>query len=361
MARTHMDGLATVLGLDRKKCVIVDLDGVLWPGVLAETGCPFAWTPEIGGPNSYIGLYFGIHEALRTLRRRGILLACVSKNDEATVRALWRYQQQDPRHRLLTPDHFVCSRINWQDKAANIRSIAEELGFPLDSFMFIDDSAHERERVRQSLPEIVVLGEDLFALRRTLLTDPRLQSVRVTDEAASRSDLVKAQLDRQRLQGELPDQEAFVAGLDIVTTVECLTTAAAVPAVLDRVQELFARTTQFNATGQRFTALALQQIIGGAGQVFILRMADRLADHGLVGAAVVADGEILNFVMSCRVIGLGGERVLLARMAEAVPGLTGRIADTERNIPVRHLYRDNGFTPRNDGCWTMPRTESKAA
>ena len=102
-----MDAMSMVLGLDRKKCVIVDLDGVLWPGVLAETGSPFAWSPEIGGPNSYIGLYFGIHEALRTLRRRGILLACVSKNDEATVRALWRYTQPYPRHRLLTPDHFV--------------------------------------------------------------------------------------------------------------------------------------------------------------------------------------------------------------------------------------------------------------
>ncbi len=66
--------VSIVLGLDRKKCVIVDLDGVLWPGVLAETGSPFAWAPEIGGPNSYVGLYFGIHEALRTLRRRGILL-----------------------------------------------------------------------------------------------------------------------------------------------------------------------------------------------------------------------------------------------------------------------------------------------
>ena len=34
------------LGTDRKKCVIVDLDGVLWPGVLAETGAErfLAWT-----------------------------------------------------------------------------------------------------------------------------------------------------------------------------------------------------------------------------------------------------------------------------------------------------------------------------
>ena len=46
------------LGIDRKKCVIVDLDGTLWPGVLAETGAPFAWHPEISGAHSYVGLFF---------------------------------------------------------------------------------------------------------------------------------------------------------------------------------------------------------------------------------------------------------------------------------------------------------------
>ncbi len=66
-ARAHADALVSVLGVDAKKCVIVDLDGVLWPGVLAETGAPFAWSPEVSGPYSYIGLYFGIHEALKTL------------------------------------------------------------------------------------------------------------------------------------------------------------------------------------------------------------------------------------------------------------------------------------------------------
>jgi FkbH-like protein len=355
MARAHMDAIATVLGLDRKKCVIVDLDGVLWPGVLAETGSPFAWAPEISGPNSYIGLYFGIHEALLMLRRRGIVLACVSKNDEATVRKLWRYQQHDPRHRLLTLDHFVCSRINWQDKADNIRSIAEELGFALDAFLFVDDSARERERVRQSLPEVAVLGEDLFALRRVLLTDPRLQPVRLTEEAGRRSELVKAQLDRSRLRADAPDESAFVASLQVVCTVERLMPAATT-AVLDRVRELIARTTQFNATGRAFTLAELQLLIGRSdAHVFTLRMRDRLADHGLVGVAVVVGGGILNLVLSCRVIGLGGEHALLAAIIDEVPEPTGRIVATERNIPVRHVYRDHGFTDRGQGSWTLPQ------
>ncbi len=166
---------STVLGIGRKKCVIVDLDGTLWPGVLAETGSPFAWTPEISGAFSYVGLYFGLHEALLCLKKRGIVLACVSKNDEATVRELWKYPDNYPRNRLLTPDDFVTWRVNWNDKVDNIRSIAEELGFALDAFLFIDDHPVERDRVRQRLPEVEVWGEDPFSLRRMLLNDPRLQ------------------------------------------------------------------------------------------------------------------------------------------------------------------------------------------
>lgn len=354
MARAHVDALTTVLGLNRQKCVVVDLDGVLWPGVLAETGRPFAWAPDISGPYSYIGLYFGIHEALRSLLSRGILLACVSKNDEAAVRALWQYGPGDPHHRLLNPEHFVAMRINWRDKAENIRDIAAELGFPLDAFVFVDDTPRERERVRQALPEVTVLGEDLFALRRTLLTDPRLQTPRVTEEASRRHVLVKAQLDRTRLRETVPDPDAFVASLQVCCSVVRLSLDDA-PA-LARVRELFARTTQFNATGRTFSDAELRAVIGrDDGRVFALRMRDRLGDHGLSGAAVVVAGEIMNLVLSCRVIGLGGEIALLAAIAEDAGaggrGLTGRIVPTERNLPVRHVYAANGFANRGDGTW----------
>ena len=69
--------------------------------MLAETGSPFAWTPEISGAFSFIGLYFGLHEALLSLKKRGVVLACVSKNDEATVRELWKYPDHYPAQRLL--------------------------------------------------------------------------------------------------------------------------------------------------------------------------------------------------------------------------------------------------------------------
>ncbi len=346
-ARAHMDLLAVVMGLGRKKCVILDLDGTLWPGVLAETGAPFAWTPEISGHNSYIGLYFGFHEALKALKRRGILLACVSKNDEALVRELWTYPDHYPHDRLLTPDDFVTWRVNWQDKPSNIVSIAEELGFALDAFVFIDDHPVERERVRQELPAVDVLGEDPFALRRILLNDPRFQTLKLTEESAARTDLVKAQLGRERERATSGDD--FLVSLQVVTTYERPTD----PAMLTRVGELFQRTTQFNTTGRTFSENELARY-AEAGQVFVAHCRDRFGDYGLVAAAVLDGAQIAAFAMSCRVIGLKVEHQFLGFILDAVADrhteVLAQIIETSRNGPVRHLYADNGFSLA-DGTW----------
>jgi FkbH-like protein len=352
MAKAHVDALLVVSGQDRKKCVIVDLDGVLWPGVLAETGTPFAWSPEVSGPFSYIGLFFGLHEALLSLKQRGILLACVSKNDEATVRELWTYEDHYPRERLLTPDDFVTWRVNWTNKADNIASIAEELGFALETFLFIDDNPVERENVRQRLPEVEVWGEELFSLRRRLLTDPRLQTPRMTDESAQRTALTQAQLSRQRTRADSGDEQAFVASLDVQTNVVRLEPGAR----LDRVEELFQRTTQFNATGAKFSALDLAGLIlRPDASVFTVQVSDRFGDHGLVGAAVIDAGEITALALSCRVLGLGVEHQFLRAVMEALSAdhaaLTARIIETARNTPVRNLYRDNGFDLVGDNLW----------
>ncbi len=352
MAKAHLDALQVVTGLGRKKCVIVDLDGVLWPGVLAETGTPFAWTPEISGPFSYIGLFFGLHEALLALKARGILLACVSKNDEATVRELWTYEDHYPRERLLTPDDFVTWRVNWTDKVENIASIAEELGFAPDAFLFIDDNPVERENVRQRLPDVEVWGEELFSLRRRLLTDPRLQVPRITEDAAQRTAMTQAQLTRQRNEADAPDRESFLASLNVQTAIARLEPGSA---ALDRVEELFKRTTQFNATGAKFTAAELDALIRRGGAVFAVQVSDRFGDHGLTGAAVIEGGEILGLALSCRVLGLGVEYAFLRFILDALSAdhadLTARITETSRNTPVRNVYRDNGFELVGDGVW----------
>ncbi len=358
LAEKHIDALVTVTGIGRKKCVILDLDGTLWPGVLAETGSPFAWTPEISGAFSFIGLYFGLHEALLCLKKRGFVLACVSKNDEATVRELWKYPDHYPAQRLLKPDDFVTWRINWDNKVDNIRSIAEELGFGLDTFLFIDDSPVERDRVRQRLPEVEVWGEDPFALRRRLLNDPRLQIPTITAEAAARSALVKAQIARQHLRAEIVGEAQYIESLRIQCRIERLTPTSA---KLARIEELFQRTTQYNTTGRKFSSSELAALAGNPDALlFSIDVSDRLGDHGTVGAAVIADREIIGFAISCRALGMGIEhsflRHVLNEMQDAPAPLRGRIIPTPRNIPARNLYRDNGFTEAAYGVWEFAKS-----
>jgi len=353
MAKAHVDALFSATGRQRKKCVILDLDGTLWPGVLAETGAPFAWSPEISGPFSYVGLYFGLHEALKWLKQRGVLLACVSKNDEATVRDLWRYPAHYPQDRLLTPDDFVTWRVNWADKVENIVSIAEELGFALDSLVFIDDHPIERARVIQRLPEVEVWGEDPFALRRRLLTDPRLQPPHATAESARRTDLTKAQLDRARARTRAADEAAFVATLNVEVQVARLKPGAP---ELARIEELFQRTTQFNTTGAKFSVADLERLLARPdARLFAVHVRDRFGDHGLVGAAVIVGGEFLGLALSCRVLGLGVEHRFMAAVLDALrpdhAQVCGAIIDTPRNGPVRNLYADNGFERDESGVW----------
>ena len=70
-ARAHVDALMTVTGTGRKKCGSSSTWTVsLWPvrgELLAETGSPFAWSPEVSGPFSHCsacgpGLHRGAEE-----------------------------------------------------------------------------------------------------------------------------------------------------------------------------------------------------------------------------------------------------------------------------------------------------------
>jgi FkbH-like protein len=119
---------------------------------------------------------------------------------------------------------------------------------------------------------------------------------------------------------------------------------------------LFQRTTQFNATGAKFPVSELEALLHEPqASIFAARVKDRFGDHGLIGAAVIRRGEIVGLVLSCRVLGLGVEHVFVQHIVNALSRnhdrLCARIVATDRNRPVRHIYRDNGFTAGDEGVW----------
>ncbi len=194
-------------------------------------------------------------------------------------------------------------------------------------------------------------GEDPFALRRRLLTDPRLMTPRLTDEAAGRTELVKTQLLRQQVKASLSESD-YLSSLNVTCRLVRLTPEDD----LQRIEELFQRTTQFNTTGRKFPVGELKGLVADpANGLYAFHVSDRFGDHGLVGAAIVEGSEITGLALSCRVLGMGAETEflngLLASLGEDRQTLVARINETDRNLRVRHIYRDHGFALGEDGMW----------
>jgi predicted enzyme involved in methoxymalonyl-ACP biosynthesis len=64
-----------------------------------------------------------VQDYAREQARRGIILAVCSKNDEANAREPFEKHPE----MLLKSGDIACFVANWQDKAANLRDIAQRL------------------------------------------------------------------------------------------------------------------------------------------------------------------------------------------------------------------------------------------
>lgn len=332
------------------KVVAVDLDNTLWGGVVGEDGLSGI---QLGAEHPGAA-YLEVQRALLDLRRRGVLLCVCSKNnpDEA-LEALDHHPSM-----LLRRDDFAAVRINWDDKAHNLRALAAELSVGTDSLAFLDDNPVEREHVRRELPEawVVELPRDAYGFARAVRECPVFERLTLSDEDTRRAALYAEQGARRDAERGHRTREDFLRDLRQEAEVARVT-----PDVVARVAQLTQKTNQFNLTTRRYTE---QQIEGlarrGDARVYALRVRDRFGDNGLVGIAitVAADGgrawEMDTFLLSCRVIGRTVETALLAHVADearaaGVQELRGRFLPTKKNAPAREFYPTHGFVLVSEG------------
>ena len=72
---------------------------------------------------------------LKTLERRGFLLAVASRNEHRDVQEVF---EKHPGM-ILRPKDIAAWRVNWAPKSQNLRELAGELRLGLDSLVFVDD------------------------------------------------------------------------------------------------------------------------------------------------------------------------------------------------------------------------------
>ena len=125
-------------GLEQIKLIIADLDGVLWPGIAADDG--FEW---VHSDTTKRWTHVGLHQALRILKARGILLASCSKGTESLTLDAWDRADHDD---LLRPADFVLHRIGWSLKSEVIPEMCRTLSVSPRDVLVLDDHPVERKR-----------------------------------------------------------------------------------------------------------------------------------------------------------------------------------------------------------------------
>ena len=335
-----------------RKVLVLDCDNTLWGGVVGEDGLEGIQVGDEG-----IGLAFQDfqREALR-LHGLGILLALCSKNNEADA---WAVFDRHPGM-VLRREHFAAARINWTDKAENLRSLAEELSLGLDSFVFLDDNPVERSRVAQSLPMVLApeLPADPAERPLFLLDGGWFDRATLTTEDRARNQAYQTRREREAERATAQNVGDFLASLE-----QKIRVAPVTDATLARAEQMCQKTNQFNLTTRRHTAVDLRRMLADpAWEVMTAQVKDRFEDAGIVGlAAWRVEGEraeIDTFLLSCRVLGRGVEDALLRLVAQraharGARALTGQYLPTGKNAQVADFFPKRGFSATGEGCYLL--------
>lgn len=342
------------------KAAVVDLDNTLWGGIIGEDGMErIQLGPEYPG-----AAYQAVQRVLLDLHERGILLAIASKNNpQDALEALDHHPGM-----LLSRRHFAAMRMNWVNKAANLREIAAELNIGIDALAFIDDNPAEREQVRRELPEVAVieLPRDPMAYAGVLRDCPWFERLSLSEEDKVRGSFYAAERERREAEQACATPEDFYRSLQ-----QEIAISPVQPTTLERAAQLTQKTNQFNLTTRRYSDQELAALAERPDQqVFTMRVKDRFADNGLVGVAIVRyDGpvcEIEVLLLSCRVIGRTVETALLSFLADRArergcERLEGWFLPTKKNPPAAQFYSQHGFRQVEETAagtrWSYPLSQ----
>jgi FkbH-like protein len=335
------------LGGEARKLLVLDLDDTLWGGIVGDVG----WENlRLGGHDGLGEAFADFQHAVKNLTRRGIVLAVVSKNEEATALEAIRSHPE----MVLREDAFVAHRINWRDKAQNILEIAKELNLGLQSVVFIDDNPVERARVREALPEVLVpeWPEDKHLYRSALASLRCFDTPSISKEDQERTALYAAERQREKLQASVGSMEEWLKSLGIVVTGEPVG-----PSNLARTVQLLNKTNQLNLSTRRLTEAELLEWVGGPGRsLWTINVSDRFGDAGLTGIVSVevegAEAKIVDFVLSCRVMGRRVEDTMVhvaveRARAQGAQRVVAHFRPTAKNKPCLSFWQGSGFA--NDG------------
>ena len=326
-----------------KKCLVLDLDNTLWGGVIGEDGVQNL----ILGKDHPVGeAFLDFQRYVKTLQRRGVILAVCSKNDSESAKEGFSHPDS-----ILKLEDFSVFKANWDPKPENIRAIASELNIGLDSIVFVDDNPAERDFVAEQLPEVAVpnVGTDVSVFAETLEHERYFEVDKVVQDDLNRSRYYSSNAERSAGQAKFSNYGEFLESLEMTAHI-----APFAPVYLERITQLINKTNQFNLTTRRYTSAEVVAIAGDPGFITSYgRLADKFGDNGLVSVLI---GQVSNetlqvdlWLMSCRVLKREMEFAMFDALVEqcqarGIRRVVGVYIPSKKNSMVAGHYPGLGFS-----------------
>jgi len=341
LAQSLLDVLLAGSGLFTK-CVVLDLDNTLWGGVIGDDGLDGIQLGEFDEGEAFVGL----QKFAKELKRRGVILAVVSKNDHAN--AILPFAEHP--YMVLREDDISVFVANWENKADNIRLIQKTLNIGFDSFVFLDDNPFERNIVRTYLPDVIVpeLPEDPSLYIDAIARLNLFETASYSKADLSRADQYREEAQRELTKARYGSITDYLASLDMEIRLERFSSFN-----LPRIAQLIQRSNQFNLMTRRYGEAACEALMHAPDAVpFTLKLGDKFGDYGLISVIVLKhagdDLAIDEYLMSCRVLQRGVENFAMNAIFSyaariGAKRVTGRYIPTAKNAMVKNFFGTFGF------------------
>lgn len=332
-----------------KKCCVLDLDNTLWGGVIGDDGIDGIEIGELGRGHAFTDL----QKWLKELKKRGILLAVCSKNNEDAAKEPFLKHPE----MVLRLEDFSIFVANWQDKASNIRMIQQVLNIGMDSLVFIDDNPFERNTVRSLIQGITVpeLPEDPAEYLEFLKQQDLFETASYSAEDAGRTDQYRAEAGRVMSQASFGSFDEYLQSLDMVAEAKPFDSFH-----FPRIAQLTQRSNQFNLRTVRYSEEDIASIAADDGHITLyFTLKDKFGDNGLISVVILDKCQggtlfISEWLMSCRVLKRGMEEYIINKVIETAAAngydtVVGEYIKTQKNSMVADIYSRLGFNSEGDG------------
>ena len=337
--------IIAILGMT-KKCIVLDLDNTLWGGIIGEDGFDGIELGHTSNGKAFVDF----QKELLSLWNQGIILAINSKNNPDDA---MKVLQEHP-DMILRKNNFASIQTNWNDKAQNLKQIADEINIGLSSIVFFDDDKLNRERIKQEFPEVltVELPDDPSQFSSILKNLNDFNVLQRTEEDIKRGQMYVQQRERKELEKSISSLDDFLEQLHIQVKMK-----KSNEFLIPRISQLTLKTNQFNLTTKRYQEEEIKNLSNDSKfSVGCAQVLDKFGDNGITGVYIVSKNEktwfIDTFLLSCRIMGRGVENAMLSEILKeakenGVENIKAEYIPTEKNMPAENFLSDYGF--KKDG------------